>query len=158
MTNDNRTELHELSHELVQLRYSMDHGKLEKVFSNINFMDYVLLTQLTEKMGLSVDNKVYLKEIVTTMNMPISAISKMVTHLNDAGYVYWKHEDKGHNGTYILLSETGDDAIKTQKNELLEYSRKIADRFGYEKTRQILMLLKDLEEVLHEDEDIIDLE
>lgn len=150
--NTNREELMALVDRLIHLRYSMDSDHLRMIFSEISMPDYMILMMLARKLGIhEPDAKVYLSEISTEIDRPINQVSKLVQNLQNKGYVYWKHDDKGENGTYIYLSEIGQELIEKQQGILLDYFKRIIDNMGYERFVSVLNLMIELEDAMKEE-------
>lgn len=152
MEHTQREEFLSLANRMVQLRYSMDSDHLGIIFSEISMPDYMMLIMLSKKMGIHEPNaKVYLSEISTQTNMPITKVSKLVQNLQDKGYVYWRHDNDGSQGTYIFLSETGAELLKKQQEILHRYFKIVIERMGYDKFVQVLELMLELETVMEEE-------
>lgn len=148
----NTKELMDLVNRLIHLRYSMDSDHLKLIFSEISMRDYMILMMLVRKLGIhEPEAKVYLSEISTELDQPINQVSKLVQNLQNKGYVYWKHDDKGSSGTYIYLSETGSELMKKQQEILLRYFKNVIENMGYEKFVQVLELMFDLEDAMSEE-------
>ena len=145
-------ELMDLANRMIQLRYSMDSDHLGLVFSEVSMADYMILAKLARKMNLhDPDKKVYLREISSEMNLSITMVSKLVQQLQNEGYVYWKHDEDGSNGTYIYLSETGEELMGKQQQILNRYFKNIIERIGYDRFVQVLDLMGRLEVIMEEE-------
>ncbi len=148
----NTKELMNLVNRLIHLRYSMDSDHLKLIFSELSMPDYMVLMLLVRKLGIhEPEAKVYLSEISTELDQPISKISRLVKNLQEKGYVYWEHDTMKNSGTYIYLSETGSELIRKQQKILTDYFRNIIDNMGYEKFVQVLDLMMDLENAMKEE-------
>lgn len=145
-------ELMDLGNRLMHLRYSMDSEHMGIIFSEISMPDYMILVMLSRKLGIhEPEAKVYLSEISTELNLPITRVSKLVQNLQEKGYVYWQHDEDGSRGTYIYLSETGGELIKNQQEILHKFVKQVIERMGYEKFVQVLELMHELETVMEEE-------
>lgn len=153
MTTDLRNgDLTTLTNEMTYLRYSMNRDYLQKVFCKIPVADYLIMMMLTRRMGLhEPEAKIYLSEISDEMRQPIQKVSKIVQNLRDKGLVYWKHDGKGEQGTYIVLSEAGMEAIKEQQQILKEYYKRVIERLGHDRFVEILEMIKELETIMDDE-------
>lgn len=153
MTTDLRNgDLTTLTNEMTYLRYSMNRDYLQKVFCKIPVADYLIMMMLTRRMGLhEPEAKIYLSEISDEMRQPIQKVSKIVQNLRDKGLVYWKHDGKGEQGTYIVLSEAGMEAIKEQQQILKEYYKRVIERLGHDRFVEILEMIKELEIIMDDE-------
>lgn len=136
----------QLSNELIYQRYLVERDHIQKLFTELKLAEYVALGRIIETGGLS---KVYLKDLAAEMSMPIATTSRMIHELNDKGLVSWKHEMNG-KGTYVSITEGGRKKYAEQARLLKRFTKKVTDRFGIEREKQFLTMLRELESVIAE--------
>lgn len=141
----------ELGNEIIRLRNNLGNESLRQLFSIIPLPDYLVLMILMRNLELhQEDKKVYLKEITAELKMQMPAVSTMVQRLQNAGFVIWKHDGTGTEGTYITLSEHGRDLVERQREILADYFEKVVSRLGIDRTKEIMSSMKELQDVMDE--------
>ncbi|MCD8300704.1 MAG: hypothetical protein LUC41_05995 [Clostridiales bacterium] len=146
-------ELLELGNRMLRLKYDLDSNHMGLIFSGISLSDYIILLRLSRTMGIhEPEAKVYLSDIQKEMEVPMSNVSRVVQRLQDKGYVYWKHDKQG---TYIFLSETGREAMKSQQETLRFFMQNVIDRVGIDDFIHVLDEMHRMEEIMDEEADLI---
>ncbi|MCD8366154.1 MAG: helix-turn-helix domain-containing protein [Clostridiales bacterium] len=141
-----KEDLMTLANRMIQLRYSMDSNHLEKVFRDVSISDYMVLSTLSRRMGIhEPEARVYLSEISKELNIPINRVSVMVQNLQNKGYVYWEHDAQG---TYIYMSETGTEAMRSQQAVLHQFFGNVIERLGRDQFVEVLDMMYQLELIL----------
>ncbi len=139
-------DLLELGNEMFRLRFSMDSGLVSAIFQEISVPDYLILSNLARRMGIhEPDAKVYLREICSEMELPITRVSRIVQNLQGKGYVYWEHDSKG---TFIYLSETGREVMMRQQESMKSFFGKVEERIGREELVRTCEYMVRLEEAM----------
>lgn len=128
----------------LKLQFATSQDQFDMLFSEMSSMDYITLTMLSDKLGLS-DSRVYLKDIASELNMPMNQVSGRVNKMQERGLVYWKHDE---GGTYITISEIGVNAMTKQRDRLIRFLEMTIDRVGYEQFAHIVELRMQLNRVM----------
>lgn len=150
----NQTELLDLGKTLMRLRTSMGADHFKKVFKEMSFMDYEILSSLGHRLNLHTADKVYLSEVSKELDIPMQRVSPMVKNLQEKGLVYWTHDNTG-KGTYIKLSELGREKMEAQQNILITFFSSVIDRVGVEEFTKSVKRMEALEEVMIEESERI---
>ena len=91
--------------------------------------DYVLLRHIQNISKSRDDDRVYLRELGESMGVDMQMLSRMITSVQDKGYVLWlTKEDK--SGTYVVLTDGGIKRI--DKEEMRETFAKIKRTIPHE--------------------------
>ena len=96
----------------------------EKVFRYLERADFMLLIYIERLCEESEDGRVYLKDLAKEMNVTMSALSKMITSMQDKGYVSWKTSET-KSGTYVQLTNRAKNKIKQERDYMRELFTKI---------------------------------
>ena len=92
-------------------------------------------------------DRVYLKEIAEEMDLPIPKTSEIVKALQAKGMVNWTFDGKGEDGTYVTITEKGENFLKDNKVYFEEFSEKIIERFGKERFEQFIGMMAEIEQI-----------
>lgn len=140
-----------LADEMAHVKANISRENMENIFSEMTPMEYSIITALCKRMGLhKPDEKIYLSEIAEEMNIPIQQVSKLAGTLSDRGIVIWKHDGRGENGTYIILSDSGKELYARQRKLLHRYYISVMSKLGEERFVEILSAMKELEKAMNQ--------
>lgn len=104
---------------------------MDRVFHSLERADYVLLRHIENISKSRDDDRVYLRELGESMGVGMQMLSRMITSVQDKGYVLWlTKEDK--SGTYVVLTEGGIKRIEKEKEEMRETFSKIKRTIPHE--------------------------
>ena len=92
--------------------------------------------------------RTYLKDLSDKLHMTMRQTSTLVGKLRDAGYVVWSHDGNGSEGTYVTITESGQNVQKDQEETLRKFYGKVIENFGKENLIQLLQLMKQLETIM----------
>jgi DNA-binding MarR family transcriptional regulator len=125
-------------------------GNVDRLFHKLVEEDYVAIWMLFGDTGtLDVDRKLYLEDISERWKAPIDKVTALVRRLADKGYVRWRHDGTGEEGTYIQITEKGiATANKMKKNTEALYTE-VIDRFGQGKFVQLMSQMAELKEIVN---------
>ncbi|MBQ8639048.1 MAG: MarR family transcriptional regulator [Lachnospiraceae bacterium] len=143
-------DISELSNEITYHKYLMNRLNGKRFFHDIAIPDYIVMEMAAKQAGESCE-KLYLRDIARRMDIPVSRISQIARRLKDRGLVLWAHDGDGREGTYLILTETGSEALKRQEDVLKEYYEKVIARFGKEAFIQFLKQMAKLEIIMKEE-------
>ena len=93
--------------------------------------------------------KVYLRKLAEKMELEIYQASKVAGDLKDRGLVLWSHDGNGNEGTYVILTETGERWLQEQEEILKEYYGTIIKTFGKENFIELLQQMKKFDDVMN---------
>ncbi len=144
------TDILKLSNELTYRRYLFNKDQIGNFFRNLSIRDYIAL-HIIKETGESTDiysGRTYLKDLAEMMHLTMRQISKMVGHLKDQGLLVWSHDGNGSEGTYVTITELGEESILKQEIILKEHYGKVIEKYGKDNLIQLLNLMKQLETVI----------
>lgn len=149
----NTAEIEELSNELTYQRYLVNNSHLRDFFRKVSVPEYIALHKIAAESDVTEDGtrKTYLKELAEKMHLTIHRTSKMVEKLTDQGLLLWQHDGKGSQGTYVTITGTGQKLLEEQEQFLREYYGKVIGKFGKENVQQLVLLMRQLEQVMSEE-------
>ncbi len=153
MNNTNsQNEVGRLAYELTYHRYLMSQDKAGHLFTVLTSREYIALRRIAKSAsdGRSEDGKTYLSELSETMELSIHSVSKMIRALKDKGLVYWSHDGDGSDGTYVIITPGGKNAMQKQEDILKDYYSRVIERFGRDHLVSLFEELAKLEAVMHE--------
>lgn len=142
--NITREQLADRGNEWMHQQFVTGQQHFKKIFSEVSTQDYLTLLLLNSNHGLN-ESKVYLKEIASDQELPMSDVSKMVQNLQERGFVYWNHDAQG---SFITFSERGADAMKLQQEKVTDLMMKAVEAYGYDKFCQLLLMRHEFNEIL----------
>ncbi|MDD6206949.1 MAG: winged helix DNA-binding protein [Clostridiales bacterium] len=149
MENENKkSDILELSNELTVRRYLFNKDHVNRILS---IPDYIALHIIkeTEHLETIYAGRTYLKDLAEKMQLSIRQTSRMVGNLKDRGLVKWSHDGDGREGTYVTITESGEEILKKQENILKDYYGKVIQQYGEDNLIQLLHMMKQLETVMH---------
>lgn len=149
MENENKkSDILELSNELTVRRYLFNKDHVNRILS---IPDYIALHIIkeTEHLETIYAGRTYLKDLAEKMQLSIRQTSRMVGNMKERGLVKWSHDGDGREGTYVTITESGEDILEKQENILKEYYGKVISQYGEDNLIQLLHMMKQLETVMH---------
>ena len=146
----NGPDITKLSNELVYRNYLMNKEKIRKFFEQMSIPEYIALQSIAhnEEMSSIYGGRTYLKELSEKMELTIRQTSKMIGKLRDKGLVTWSHDGNGTEGTYVTITDIGQNLLKDQEEILKKYYGNVIKKFGKDNLIQLLQLMKQLETVM----------
>lgn len=140
----------ELANELVYRVYVMDRVHLHTYFKNFNMKEYMALNRMNmikNEFGIY-EGKIYLKDLSEKLELTMRQTSKLAGELRDKGFVSWEHDGDGSEGTYLVITEAGENLLMKNQSMLKDYYGRVIDKYGKEKMLTLLHRLKELETVI----------
>ncbi|MCR5011367.1 MAG: MarR family winged helix-turn-helix transcriptional regulator [Lachnospiraceae bacterium] len=104
--------------------FFLDEMGAEKVFRYLERADFMLLIYIERLCENSEDGRVYLRDLAKEMDVTMSVLSKMITSMQDKGYVSWKTSET-KSGTYVQLTNRAKNKIKQERDYMRELFSKI---------------------------------
>lgn len=143
------TDIIQLSNELTYQRHLFYRECGKEVFMKMSVPEYIALQHIAVEEATNIySGRTYLKDLADKLQMTMRQISKMVEKLRDSGYVVWSHDGNGSEGTYVTITESGQNILKNQEEILKKYYGKVFEKFGRDNLIQLLQLMKQLETVM----------
>lgn len=136
-------------HEMIFQQYYMGRDRVHVIFEKSSMKEYIALKEIEHVQEQ--DGKIYLKELSNKMELEMHIISKIIGQLRDNGYVIWKHDGSGEQGTYVTMTELGKRFLEEQENLIGSYYEKVIEHFGIEDTKLLINMLKRLKSVMQEE-------
>ena len=104
--------------------FFLDEMGAENVFRYLERADFMLLIYIERLCEDSEDGRVYLKDLAKEMDVTMPVLSKMITSMQDKGYVSWKTSET-KSGTYVQLTNRAKNKIKQERDYMRELFTKI---------------------------------
>ncbi|MBP3871821.1 MAG: hypothetical protein J6E46_12700 [Faecalicoccus sp.] len=115
-----------LSNNYIEL-FLMEKISTESLFKIVDRADYLMLRYIDICRKKYPDqNRVYLVNLANEMDVPISEISKAVTHLQDKNYVTWKTDESGRM-TYVEITDVARTRMEAQNKRIERMKEKIME-------------------------------
>ncbi|MCC8121738.1 MAG: MarR family transcriptional regulator [Oscillospiraceae bacterium] len=139
-----------LSYELIYRRYRLNRGKGAGLFTELSISEYIALHILVSNTTPQsvYTQKTYLRQLAEQMQTSIHTISAMITKLKNRGFVSWSHDGAGEEGTYVILTPSGFQAMQRQEQLLKHYYAQVIEQFGQERLTALLQEMKQLDAVM----------
>lgn len=131
---------------LVQPDLQVQGGQLEEGSD-----EYALIWLLSKHTKDSGSEKIYLKDMVKELNLPLPKVTAIARSLQGKGLVRWTHDGNGEDGTYILLTDTALTSVQTHRQTLRKYHQRVVSAFGEERFLHLLSEIAQLEEILRQE-------
>lgn len=139
-------DLSAIAKELIYKRRLVDADMLRKRLSELKVAEYLALNAVFEADREGVfGGRTYLKDLADELGFSMRKTSKTVAALRDKGLLLWEHDGDGTDGTYVLITEDGEEMIRRQNERFNEYCDRVVERFGKEDMIKLLHMLKELE-------------
>lgn len=152
-TNWKENEITKLAYELTYHRYLLNKDQAQNLFTELTTSEYVALhsiAKVTSGQGAA-RGRTYLRDLADNLDMPIHRASDMVGKLKERGLVLWSHSGNGSEGTYVIITDTGLQAMQRQEEILSNYYSRVIERFGRENLIRLLEQMEALEKIMDEE-------
>ncbi|MGN0482312.1 MAG: MarR family winged helix-turn-helix transcriptional regulator [Lachnospiraceae bacterium] len=136
-----------LGNELTIRRYLLNKEQGNRVLS---VPDYIALHTIKETANQEeiYVGRTYLKDLSEKMQLSIRKTSNMVGNLKNRGLVAWSHDGNGSDGTYVTITELGEQLLEQQQSFFEKFYGRVIDKFGKDNFIQLLNLMKQMETVM----------
>lgn len=124
---------------------------LRRLFQENASDEYALIWLLSKHTKDSGSEKIYLKDMVKELNLPLPKVTAIARSLQGKGLVRWTHDGNGEDGTYILLTDTALTSVQTHRQTLRKYHQRVVSAFGEERFLHLLGEIAQLEEILRQE-------
>lgn len=135
-----------LSHELIMRRYIFDRQRILDALDRLTLVEYIALHYMHENERTS--DRTYLKDICEHMEIPTRMGSRLMTKLKGRGLISWSHDGDGSDGTYTVLTDTGNALLEDQDIRFKDYFDNVIEEFGKDRMYEMLTLLREFEDIL----------
>lgn len=147
----NQHEVEKLAYAMTRQRYLLSRDMAHDLFTELSLSDYIALHSIAEATGQGGSaERTYLRDLAEQLEMPMPKVSKMIRKLHDRGLVFWSHSGDGSDGTYVVITDPGVQAMERQANILNAYYSCVIEAFGYENLKGLLDQISRLEGVMNE--------
>lgn len=124
---------------------------LRRLFQANASDEYALIWLLSKHTQDTGSEKIYLKDMVRELNLPLPKVTAIARSLQSKGLVRWTHDGNGEDGTYILLTETALTSVQARRQTLRRYHQQVVAAFGEERFLHLLGEIAQLEEILRQE-------
>lgn len=124
---------------------------LRRLFQANASDEYALIWLLSKHTQDTGSEKIYLKDMVRELNLPLPKVTAIARSLQGKGLVRWTHDGNGEDGTYILLTDTALTSVQTHRQTLRKYHQRVVSAFGEERFLHLLSEIAQLEEILRQE-------
>ena len=145
----NQNEVEALAYGLTRQKYLLNRDIARDLFTELSPSDYIALHDIAQAASAQ-PGKTYLKDLADRLEMPIHKVSKMIRKLHERGLVFWSHSGDGRDGTYVIITDSGAQAMERQAGILNAYYSLVIEAFGYENLKGLLEQISHLESVMKE--------
>lgn len=148
-----KNEVIKLAYELTYHKYLLNKDHAQNLFTELGISEYIALHRIARVTSdpAAPAEKTYLKDLAEQLEMTMSSVSQMVGKLRDKGLVLWSHSGNGSNGTYVVITDSGLQAMRRQEEILNDYYSRVIDKFGHDNLVELLELMGRLEQVMNEE-------
>ena len=124
---------------------------LRRLFQANASDEYALIWLLSKHTQDTGSEKIYLKDMVRELNLPLPKVTAIARSLQSKGLVRWTHDGNGEEGTYIRLTETALTSVQARRQTLRRYHQQVVAAFGEERFLHLLGEIAQLEEILRQE-------
>lgn len=124
---------------------------LRRLFQANASDEYALIWLLSKHTQDTGSEKIYLKDMVRELNLPLPKVTAIARSLQSKGLVRWTHDGNGEEGTYILLTDTALTSVQARRQTLRRYHQQVVAAFGEERFLHLLGEIAQLEEILRQE-------
>ena len=141
----------ELTNELAYRTYFMNRGQIRKQLREMNMLEYIALQMIirTEAVDSRNTERAYLKDLAENLQLTTRQASRLAGALKERGLVTWSHDGDGSEGTYLSVTGSGKELVAKNEWILQTYYSRVIEKYGQENMSRLLMMMKDLETVMH---------
>ncbi len=140
-----------LNNSPIYHQFLFQSGFFSYLMNELTYQEYALLDRIEKvsEENAYADRRVYLKELAAQVNLSGRSLSCLVKCLKEKGYVLWKHDGNGSEGTYLIMTDLGRDTLYKNKTMLKQRFAKVITEFGENRMLSLISLWKDLEGVMN---------
>lgn len=124
---------------------------LRRLFQENASDEYAFIWLLSKHTQDTGSEKIYLKDMVRELNLPLPKVTAIARSLQSKGLVRWTHDGNGEEGTYILLTETALTSVQARRQTLRRYHQRVVAAFGEDRFLHLLGEIAQLEEILRQE-------
>ena len=124
---------------------------LRHLFQENASNEYALIWLLSKHTKDTGSDKIYLKDMVRELGLPMDKVSAIARSLQSKGLVRWTHDGNGQEGTYILLTDTAITSVQAKRQALRDYHQRVVAADGEAKFLHLLGEITQLEEIMRQE-------
>lgn len=122
----------------------------KRLLQRISAADYAAIWLTVKQDELPGEGKkIYLSDISEKLDLPLAKVSKIVKELQERGLVIWEHDGNGEDGTYVLMTERGVQAVQERKKTVERIYRNVIQQFGEMRFAALIKELSELDEIMN---------
>lgn len=130
--------------------FVMEKNSEESLFNIVDRADYLMLRYIDIcRQKYPDQNRVYLVNLANEMEVPISEISKAVTHLQDRNYVTWKTDESGRM-TYVEITDLARSRMSAQEKRIERMKEKVMESISDEDLATTIRTMEKVAELVKE--------
>ncbi|WP_455544375.1 MarR family winged helix-turn-helix transcriptional regulator [Intestinibacter sp.] len=116
---------------------------------NLYAGEYMALRTI-EKLKMINEDSIGVKtsDIGNCLCMKKPATSKMLNNLEDKGYIKRLSDKKDRRVTYVDLTQEGENLLKEQHQQMIDFTNRVVDEMGEEDTKTLTDLLNKLFDII----------
>lgn len=147
---EQKNEVAKLAYELTYHKYLLNRDKAQYLFTELTVSEYIALHSIA-KVTSEQGERTYLRDLAEQLETTIHSASRMVSKLKDRGLVLWSHSGIGNKGTYVIITDSGMQAMIRQEERLNAYYSRVIERFGHDNLLHLLQQMEVLENIMDEE-------
>lgn len=155
LNKDFHNDIASLANDITYHSYNISKLSVQKLFDKMTAADYVALCMVLKTSDNADEpqegRKIYLADIAETLKLSMEKVSRLVRTLQERGLVVWKHDGKGEDGTYIMITDKGLHSAEEQQEKLKRFYADVIEQFGKDRFVALLAQLKELEDIMSEE-------
>lgn len=140
-------DVQKLADELTLRRYLLNKEHIGRVLSMPDYLALHIIRE-TQKQEEIYSGRTYLKDLAEKMQLTIRQTSRMAGNLKERGLIIWSHDGNGSEGTYVTITQNGEQLLDQQEAARREYYGRVIEKYGKDNLIQLLQLMKQLETVM----------
>lgn len=150
---EQKNDVAKLAYELTYHKYLVNKDKAQYLFTELAMSEYIALHNIAKVTSDrdTASGRTYLKDLADQLETTIHSVSQMVSKLKDRGLVLWSHAGNGSEGTYVIITDSGLQAMHRQEARLNAYYSRVIDKFGHDNLLHLLEQMEILENIMDEE-------
>ncbi|MGI6510986.1 MAG: hypothetical protein ACOX1W_00960 [Catenisphaera adipataccumulans] len=146
-----RKDIDILLNEYIFRKYRLARDEVSQLTHGITIREYVALYIMKNQKDTDeiYDGRMYLQDLVDTMQIPMRKASQMVNDLKERGAVAWEYDGDGSEGTYVVITESGEKLLEEREKQLNVFYGDVIKEFGKENMIQLLHLMRRMDVIVN---------
>lgn len=132
--------------------FFVDGANADTIFNLVERTDYYFMYKIMHSHAIFDDGcSVYLADLASELDMPVTELSKVMHKMEEKGYVTW-HTDEKKERSYVTLTGKASELMDNQKRLMIECYKKILDRIPQEELSAALKTMGIIRRIIKETE------